>query len=98
MANKTKTKNTVLEKLGETAMQAGIVMMAAAVTLGLVEMPKDETKRQAIVPLRPVFEIANNSNDLQDSNPLRREREEAGPHYISYGVSQRTPGRSGKIK
>lgn len=72
-------------------------MMTAAVTLGLVELPQDEEKRRAVVPARAIFEFAGVSNEEQGSNPLRREREESGPHYISYGVTQRSPGRTGRL-
>lgn len=71
-------------------------MMTAAVTLGLVELPQEEEKRRAVVPARPIFEFAGESNQ-QGSDPLRREREESGPHYISYGVTQRSPGRTGRL-
>lgn len=71
-------------------------MMTAAVTLGLVELPQDEEKRRAVVPARPVFDFAG-ANDQQGSDPLRREREESGPHYISYGATQRSPGRTGRF-
>lgn len=76
-------------------MQFGVVLMAAAVTLGLVEVPNDHEKR-ALLTSRPVFEMAT-VNSEQGNNPLRREREESAPHYISYGVNQRTPSRTGKI-
>lgn len=29
------------------------------------------------------------------SHAVRHEREETGPHYMSYGASQRTPARTG---
>ncbi len=94
MATKTKNKKA-LDNLTQVIKSTGVVMMAAAVTLGLVELPQDEEKRRAVVPARAVFAFAGESSE-QDSNPLRREREESGPHYISYGVTQRSPGRTGK--
>jgi hypothetical protein len=94
MANKTKTTKTI-DTINDTAKQAGLVLMAAAMTLGLLEVPHEQDKR-AVMPVNPVFEtvgiVGEHGNDSQ-----RREREETGPHYISYGVNQRTPGRTGKI-
>ena len=71
--------------------------MAAAATIGMLEMPEHPDKR-VVVPHQPAFAFAteNGGNNQQD-NTLRREREEAGPHYISYSVAQRTPGRTGKF-
>lgn len=93
----TKTKNTrnVTDKLVDAAQNAGLLMMTAAVTLGMLELPGQD--KRVIVPNRPVFELAENSEAINpNNNPLRREREETGPHYISYTVAQRTPSRSGK--
>jgi hypothetical protein len=88
-----KTKKSAMDNFSESFKAAGVVMMAAAVTLGLVELPQEEDKRRAVVPARPAFELAANSYQ-QGSDPLRREREESGPHYISYGITQRSPGRT----
>lgn len=67
--------------------------MTAAVTIGIVEMP-DHIKTQAIVPARAVFAFAtDNGNNI---NPLRKEKEDTAPHYISYTETQRTHARSGR--
>lgn len=94
MPLKTKTNN-LTECIATVAANSGIVLMAAAATLGIVELPQSHNKRVTLVN-RPAFAFAS-QHDQQDSNPLRREREEAGPHYISYNVAQRTPGRTGRI-
>lgn len=93
MKAKTKTSITPLDKLARTAQQAGVVLMTAAVTIGMLEVPED-TKR-IVVPNQPAFAFAE--NDSQANNPIRREREteETAPHYISYSVAQRTHGRAG---
>jgi hypothetical protein len=93
----TKTKNTIsiTQKLAEAAQNAGLLMMTAAVTVGMLELP--EHSKRVVIPSRPVFEFAETSHEANpDNNPLRREREETGPHYVSYSVAQRTPSRSGK--
>jgi hypothetical protein len=95
MSTKTKNTKTNIEMLGTVAQQAGLILMTAAMTIGMVEMP-DEAKK-VVMPHQPVFAFAGNENGSNDPNSLRREREETGPHYISYNVSQRTPGRHGKV-
>lgn len=96
MSTKTKNIKTTPEKLAELTQQAGILLMSAALTVGLVELP-DEAKQKIIMPNQPSFAFAQNEGGNNGSdNALRREREETGPHYISYNTSQRTPGRTGK--
>lgn len=91
----TKTKNTPskTEQLTDLAQQAGLLLMTAAVTLGMLELP-DRPNSRIILPSQPAFALAS-QND-QSNNPIRREREESAPHYISYSVAQRTPARSGR--
>ncbi len=68
--------------------------MAAAATLGMIELPTSPDKK-LIVPNQPVFAMA--TQNTEQNNPIRREREETGPHYINYSVTQRTVGRTGKL-
>jgi hypothetical protein len=84
-----KNKNT--KKIAE---YTGMTLMTLAATLGMLELP-DHPNSRVIVPNQPAFAFANDSS-LQQLNPLRREREESAPHYISYSEVQRTPGRYGK--
>jgi hypothetical protein len=96
MPNKTKTV-TIQQRLAEVATKSGIVLMAAAATIGMLELPEHPDKR-VVVPHQPAFAFATeNSDNNRPDNTLRREREETGPHYISYSVAQRTPGRTGKF-
>jgi hypothetical protein len=81
--------------LTEIARNTGLIIMTMAATAGLVEMPEQHEKR-AILTTQPVYAFGGPQSN-EDSNPLRREREEAGPHYISYGIAQRTPGRTGRF-
>jgi hypothetical protein len=94
MSTKTKNTKTKTDALGTLAQQAGLILMTAAMTIGMVEMP-DEAKR-AVVPHQPAFAFAGTEQGGNDPNSIRREREETGPHYISYSVAQRTPGRTGR--
>lgn len=91
---KTKNSPSKPEKLLDVAQQAGLLLMSAAVTLGMLELPATSDKR-AILPNRPVFAWAS-EKDQSNNNTLRRESEETEQHYISYSVAQRTPARSGR--
>jgi hypothetical protein len=84
---------TTTETLTTISQQIGIVLMTAAATVGMLELP-DHLGAKVVVPNQPAFAFASESTE--GANPLRREREESAPHYISYSVSQRTPGRYGK--
>jgi len=92
MSNKNKNNQT-LDKLNEVASQAGLVLMTAAVTLGMLELP-DHTNSKIILPAQPSFAFAGENEEA--NNPIRREREESAPHYISYSEVQRTASRSGR--
>jgi hypothetical protein len=94
--NKIKTK-TAADKLSQAGSQLGVMLMTAAVTLGMLELPEHPNSR-VVVPGQPAFVFAENSGDANPNNPIRREREEeTGPHYISYSVAERTPSRTGKV-
>lgn len=96
MSNKTKNTKTSSDKLAELTQQAGVLLMTAAFTFGLVEMPEGHNTK-VVVPNQPAFAVAQNGGgETGPDNNLRREREETGPHYTSYSVAQRTPGRMGK--
>ena len=91
MSNKTKIENSTVDQLGKIAGQAGLILMTAAVTLGMLELPEHGSR--IVLPNQPA---PAGENGEEKSNPIRREKEETGPHYISYTVAQRTPGRSGR--
>jgi hypothetical protein len=94
MSQKTKNIKTKQDKLTEILQQSGLALMTVAATVGMVELPAHPEKRAVIVPNAPAYAVATDNSGEQ--NPLRREREETGPHYISYSVAQRTPGRTGR--
>ncbi len=85
-------KNTT-ESLQTLSHQMGLLLMTAAATFGMLELPAHPNSK-VIVPVQPAFAQVTASSE--GNNPLRREREESAPHYISYSVAQRTPGRTGK--
>jgi hypothetical protein len=93
----TKTKIAKSDRVADVATQAGMVLMTAAATIGILELGTHPNK-QIVVPGQPklAFETNQAGVNPQETNPLRREREETAPHYISYNVNQRTPGRTGK--
>lgn len=92
--NNNNTFENIMANSAIVGQNLGIVLMAAATTLGLVEISNHENTK-ATLAAQPVYEVAGTS---ESPNPIRRERtEETGPHYISYGVGQRTPGRTGKV-
>lgn len=96
MGTKTKkpSKTEVFtDNLTDIAQQAGVVLMTAAATIGMLEIPEHPNKI-AIVPSQPVIAMAGPG--AAGENQLRREREETAPHFISYAETQRTPARSGK--
>jgi hypothetical protein len=90
-----KIMKTTTKSLDQISQQIGLVLMAAAATFGIVELP-DRASAKVVVPSQPTFAFATQLSQ-EGNNPLRREREESAPHYISYSVTQRTPGRTGRF-
>lgn len=86
-----KISNT--QKLRNIGTQAGVMLMAAATTVGVMDM-QDHQSIKVVVPNQPTFAFETENTEL--NNPILREREESAPHYISYDVAQRTPSRHGK--
>lgn len=96
--NKKSTPNsqTLSDKLNSFAMQAGLVLMAGAATLLMVELPEHPNK--VVVPNQPAFAMASDAGTAErHSVPERSHREETHPHQASYGTLQRTPGRTGSL-
>ena len=94
MLTKTKYTKRSTTQLSDLAEQAGILLMSAALTFGMLEMPSDRTK--VVIPNQPSFAFAGNSYE-EFNNPVSRERDETAPHFISYSEVQRTPSRTGKL-
>ncbi|HVX48000.1 MAG TPA: hypothetical protein VHA05_01445 [Candidatus Saccharimonadales bacterium] len=80
--------------LSETIQNLGLLLMSAALTLSVFEVPDDAKK--VVLPNRPAPVWVESGGQGNDNNPIRREREDTAPHYISYSEVQRTPTRSGR--
>ncbi len=87
MSQKIKINN---KDLANVSRQLGFALMTIATLAGLVEMPERPLKAAL---LAPAYAINSQSGD---ENQMRLERQEAGPHYVSYNATQRTPGRTGR--
>jgi len=94
MANKTKNKTTV-NQIQDIAANAGLLLMTAAATTLMLEVPEHPDKRAVLNP-QPAYSAPGQVAEHEPGSTMRREREETGPHYVSYSVAQRTPGRTGK--
>ncbi len=90
-----KNKKTSLEKINDITQQAGMVIMAAAMTLSMAELHENPANR-LVLPNQPALEVIGAHDGANHNEPIRREREETSPHHISYGNNQRTPSRAGR--
>lgn len=86
-------EQTITQKLATLGTQASVLLMAAATTVGVMDM-QDHQRIKVVVPNQPTF--AYETENTQTNNSVQREREESAPHYISYNTAQRTPSRHGK--
>lgn len=84
--------NTIKEQSKDLIQPMGMLLMTAATVFGMVEVP-DHIGR-AVLPSQPILAVAGQNGD--DNSPMRREKDEVSTHYISYGVTQRTPSRTGR--
>lgn len=89
------TKIPKFEAVTDGVWRLGLLAISAALTLSTLGSPEDA--KRAILPTQPVPEWATEGGQSGDNNPIRREREETAPHFISYNEVQRTPGRSGRV-
>ncbi len=87
-------------KTNHVARNTGLILMTLAATLGMVELPEHPNSK-IVLNVQPVFAFATENTAentaIESKSSQRREREEAGPHYVSYSAAQRTPGRTGRI-
>jgi hypothetical protein len=65
--------------------------MAAATLTGITELPNFLNNRTSLA--RPQVAYVTQTSNI--NNPVLREKEDSGPHYIIYGTT-RTATRSGK--
>lgn len=75
---------------------AGMLLMSVATVTGMLELSTHNLANK-VAPQQAAYSFAGNNLNYDTNNPLRREKEEAGPHYISFSTAQRTPGRTGKF-
>jgi hypothetical protein len=92
MVTKTKKQTSAKDTISAAISNAGMLLMMASATMLMIDVPEHPNQR-AILPGQPVLAVADQGGG---NNTQRREREETGPHYVSYSASQRTPGRTGK--
>jgi hypothetical protein len=86
-------KPSISQHLRNTVTQVSIMLMAAATTIGVMDLQDHQTIK-VIIPNQPTFAFETDNTEV--NNPIQREREESAPHYVSYNVAQRTPSRHGK--
>ena len=72
--------------------EAGLTIMALATIIGLVDIP-DHTVKVAYITPQPI-KYGNVNGVNQETNPMRREKEENSTEYLSYSEAERTPSRS----
>lgn len=96
MPTKTKRSMKPTDRLVQAAHQAGLVLMTAAVTVGMLDVPEDSNR--VVIPNQPAFAVAESNGESNLSSPIRRERDEketgTEANYIGYSLSQRTPSRT----
>lgn len=88
----TKIPKLSSEMLTDTARLIGPAVLSAVLMLTMFEA-SDDAKR-VILPNQSAPVFAGENEDA--NNPVRREREETAPHFISYSEVQRTAARSGR--
>ena len=91
MLEKINTINIDTDTLAERAQRVGVALMFVAAAMGIVEFGDHKNGREALVPQTA---LVSEHGAGQGGEAQRREREETGPHYTSYGINQRTPGRA----
>src|SRR4051812_23020204 len=88
-------ENLLSDEAQQFAAKAGLVLMASAAILGMVELSNGREKavlsRPAMV-FAPINSQVGNGTDTQ----RREKKEEASSHYVTYGTAIRTPSRTGK--
>lgn len=98
MANKTKNK-TPANQIQSVVANTGLLLMTAAAATLMLEVPEQHNERRAVLTPQPAYAAPGQIADREmhtSNNEMRRERDETHPHYASYSVTQRTPGRTGR--
>jgi hypothetical protein len=95
MVRKNKNSTSTSDQISKLAAQGGFLLMAAAATLGVAELPHQEEKRRMVLPAQPAYATINQVEP--GDNAVRREKDEVHPHPHTFTVASRTPGRAGRI-
>jgi hypothetical protein len=90
MSNIKTLENTTLD-ITKAVEWLGVMTMTVATLTGLAELPNFINSHTSTI--RSEFALV--SQTVNTNNPLLREKDEAGPHYVTY-TNSRTPYRSGK--
>lgn len=91
-----KKETNIQEFIKNHTSDVGITIMALATLVGLVDL-QEHTVRPVVITSQP-SKYSNVDQLGDDSNPLRREKEENAKEYISYSEAERTPSRSRKFE
>lgn len=98
--NKKSQTNILSDQLQAISAQIGLVLMAGAATVMTLEPLHSRQEHRVITPNQPAYATVDvhgpANGDHERSARERTSREETGPHFISYGASQRTPARAGR--
>ncbi len=76
----------------------GVIVMAAATVLGMTELTERHDIK-VLTTMQPAYAFVNgvSHSPTNGDNNIRREKDEVGRHAVSYGVTMRTPSRTGKF-
>ena len=96
MSINNKNSQTTMDRAAIVAQQAGLVLMSAAFTLGMIDIA-EQIKCRVIVTAQPSLVVETASPEAGHGESIRREREETHPHSAGYSINQRTQPRSGRI-
>lgn len=91
-----KTDKNIQKNIMKYYGEIGLTIMALATMIGVIDIP-EHTSRPAAAFIQPSkYSTFNQYSD--NTNPLRREKEENATEYVSYSEAERTPSRSRKYE
>jgi hypothetical protein len=80
-------------ELNELTTAVLVFLMSVVTTIGMIDLPSNSKLSRLSMSQKPAYAFVGSEFR---SNNLLRNREDTEQNYISYSVSQRTPGRSAK--
>lgn len=90
-----KSQAKLKERLQVVSAHISFILMASAATVMTLEGLQHRENHRVVMPSQPSQVHAQVPHEIGGGHE-RREREETGPHFISYGASQRTAARAGR--